>query len=265
MRLLIWLALATAATPALAEDGLRDFCADRPGLDTPACTVDKGHLQVEVGLGDWTHDLQGDARTDTILAGDVSLRYGIGDATELRLGWIGYGHERTRDRATGLIDRSNGVGDVTVGLKQNLHNPDGSGFSMALLPYATLPAGKNPIGAGDWGAGLRVPITYALSDAITFAVTPEADAAVNEGGHGRHLAFGSAIGLQAKLGEKASIGAELEAIRDRDPDQHVTQALAGLSASYMAQKQTQLDVGANAGLNHASPNVELYFGVSRKF
>ena len=86
------------ASPAMAEDKLRDLCAERPGLDTPACTVDPGHLQVEVGLGDWTLDKQPGSRTDTITAGDISARYGVGESTELRLGWTAYGHARTRDR-----------------------------------------------------------------------------------------------------------------------------------------------------------------------
>lgn len=263
--LIALLAIASAAAPAAAQDALREFCGDRPGLNTPACTVDKGHLQAEIGLGDWTLDKQADTRTDTILAGDAMLRYGVGTSTELRLGWTAYGHVRERDRATGLVDRTSGIGDVTIGVKQNLHNPDGSGWSIALLPSATLPTGKNGVGAVDWSAGLIVPMQYALSEALTLAISPQANAATDEDGHGRHFAYGSAIGLQAKLGEKASIAAELEAIRDRDPDQHTTQALAALSVAFMPQEQSQFDVGAVAGLNHNSPDVELYFGVSRKF
>ena len=36
------LLLLCASAAARAED-LRDFCVDRPGLDTPACTIDRGH------------------------------------------------------------------------------------------------------------------------------------------------------------------------------------------------------------------------------
>jgi len=35
------------ASPAMAEDKLRDLCAERPGLDTPACTVDPGGLTTQ--------------------------------------------------------------------------------------------------------------------------------------------------------------------------------------------------------------------------
>jgi len=264
MRLMLAVA-ALLATPALAEDKLRDLCPDRPGLNTPACTVDKGHLQVELGLGDWQLDKQIDSRTDTLTFGDIALRYGIGTSTELRFGWTAYSHVRSRDRTTGDVDRVRGTGDVTIGVKQNLHNPDGSGFSVAVLPYATLPTGKDQIGAGDWGAGVLVPVNYQLSPVLTFAMTPEFDAAVDSDGHGRHFAYGSAIGLQAKLGKKASVSAELEAIRDRDPGAHNTQALAGLSLAYQVSDNLQLDAGGTAGLNRKTPDMELSFGISERF
>src|SRR3954447_827014 len=92
------------AAPAMAKDSLRDLCAERPGLDTPACTVDPGHLQMEVGLGDWTLDKQPDSRTDTFVTGAISARYGVGNSTEIRFGWTVYGHSRTRDHATGAVD-----------------------------------------------------------------------------------------------------------------------------------------------------------------
>ena len=103
MKALLAVAAILVATPALADDQLRELCSERPGLNTPPCIVDQGHLQVEVGLGDWTLDKQPDSRTDTIAAGDVALRYGVTDSTELRLGWTSYTHVRERDRASGAI------------------------------------------------------------------------------------------------------------------------------------------------------------------
>jgi hypothetical protein len=263
-RPIIGLLLLTFAAPAAAQD-LRDLCADRPGLGVPACTVDKGHVQIEIGLADWTRDSQPDSRTDTILVGDSLARIGVGDATELRLGWTAYGHESDRDRATGLVDRAARVGDVTVGLKQNLVNPDGDKLSIALLPFASLPVGRQPIGAGTWSAGLIVPVDYALNKALTVQFTPEIDASANESGHGRHLAYGGVVGLGIDLSDSVSTEIEIEESRDRDPSGHTTQSLAGVSLAFQPTKQTQLDIGVNAGLNHNSPDAELYVGVSRKF
>ena len=265
LRLTTMAVMMLVAGPAFAQDRLRELCADRPGLGTPACTVDPGHLQAEVGLGDWTLDKQRESRTDTIEAGQISLRYGVGDSTELRLGWTAYGHVRERDRMSGMVDRTSGIGDVTVGVKQNLSHPDGSGLSLALLPYATLPSGHQGVGAGDWGAGLLVPVTYELSDSLMLELTPEVDASVNENGNGRHLAYGSVVGLQAKVTQKATVTAEVQAIRDRDPMQHSTQALGALSLGYQIGDHSQLDLGAYGGLNHNTPDLELSFGVVHKF
>ncbi|HWI86487.1 MAG TPA: transporter [Sphingomonas sp.] len=264
MKILILGSLLIAA-PVCAEDKLRDLCAERPGLDTPACIVDAGHLQVEVGLGDWTLDRQAGSRSDMIVTGDLSARYGVGDSTEIRFGWTAYGHARTRDTATGAIDRALGTGDVTLGLKQNLFHPDGGDFSLALLPYATLPTGKKGIGAGDWGAGLLIPLGFDLTEKLTLVATPEIDAAIDEDGKGRHAAYGSAAGLGVKLGEKWSMSIEGQLICDRDPDGHSTQALAGAYIAWQPSERIQFDAGAQAGLNRATPDVELYFGISEKF
>lgn len=265
MRAMVTLGLSLMlAAPATAE-APRDLCADRPGLGTPACTVDKGHVQVEIGLADWTLDRQPDVRTDTILASDLQLRYGVSDTTELRLGWTAYGHQRERDRANGAIDRTARTGDVTLGIKQNLRNPDGSKLSVALLPFVSVPVGRRPIGQGDWGAGLLVPVDYEVAEGVTLQLTSEIDAAVDEDGAGRHLAYGSVAGIEFDLTETFSIDAELEATRDRDPGGHATMTLAALSFAYKPQKQIQFDIGGAAGLNHATPDVEVYFGVSRKF
>jgi hypothetical protein len=258
------LPLLAAAGTAHAQE-LRELCPERPGLGTPACTVDPGHLQIEVGLGDWTLDRQPDSRTDTILSGDASLRYGVTDSLEARIGWTAFGHERERDRMTGDVSRRSGVGDITLGLKQNLMNPDGSKLSIALLPFATLPVGRQPIGSGDWGAGLLAPVNYELSDSIQLEFTPEVDAEVDEDGHGRHLAYSGVVGLADKLSDAVSGTIEYQALRDRDPAGRETRQLAGLSLAWEARPQFQFDLGSNIGLNHAAPDVEVYFGVSRKF
>lgn len=259
------LAAWLAVLPCAAQAEGRDYCPDRPGLDTPACTIAPGKLSVETSLADWTLDNQPDARTDTVLIGDTVVRIGIGNAVEARVGWTPFGSVRTRDRVTGAIDRAGRVGDVTLGVKANLSHPDGDGFSIAVLPYATLPVGRTPVGAGDWGAGLLVPVSYSLSDAVQLEATPEVDAAVDADGRGRHTAYGSALGVGWKLVEPVTLTGEIQAIRDDDPAGHTTQTLAALSVAYSAADDLQFDVAAITGLNRDSPDVELIAGVARRF
>ncbi|RVT94334.1 transporter [Sphingomonas crocodyli] len=262
-----WAMAFVACTMPFAAQAadLRDYCTDRPGIGNPPCIVDKGHVSVEVGLADWTLDRTTDERDSQYLFGGALVRLGLTETTEVQLGWDGFGIDHDRDRTNGARSSAHRAGDMTVAMRQSLSNPDGSGFSLAVQPYATLPVGRQPIGAGDWSAGLLVPLNYQLSEHLKFEAMPEVDAAVDEDGHGRHLAFGSVVGLTDEISEAVTASIEMQALRDRDPTGHATMMLAGLSLGWQPNDNLQLDIGSNAGLNHNSPDVELYLGVSRRF
>lgn len=257
------LAMTLPAAASAAE--MRDYCPDRPGLGTPACTIDRGHVSVEVGLADWTLDRQAGERDDTLLLGDLLLRFGIDDRTELQLGWTSFGREHDRDRLTGLRLRRSGVGDVTVAVRRNLLHPDGSALAVALMPFVTLPVGRTPIGAGDWGAGFKLPVSYEINEALSLEFVPETDAAVDSDGRGRHLAYGAVAGLAAKIGPTLTATIEYQFVRDRDPAGHRSQQLGGVSFAWQPGDDLQFDIGANGGINRDAPDIELYVGVSRRF
>lgn len=265
MKLALALVAALAGIGTAHAQDLHPLCPDRPGLDTPACTVDQGHLIVESGLIDWSLDRDPAQRTDSFTFGDLLIRYGLTSNTEIQLGWTALGAVRTRDRASGAVTHGSGAGDMTVAVRRNLSHPDGSGFAAAIMPYASLPTGGTTLGAGDWGAGLIVPLSYSLNDTLGLSLTPEVDAAVDGDRHGRHLAYGSAVGLSAALAKSLTSALEFQAVRDQDPAGHATQALASLSFAWQPRQNLQLDMGAVAGLNHASPDVELYMGIARRF
>lgn len=254
--------LGAVTGSAAAQEQDRDFCADRPGLGTPPCTLSPGAVQAEIGLGDWTWDKQGGDRTDMVLAGDALLRAGLAEHLEAQIGWTAYGH--VRERAGGSVTTEDGVGDVTLALRRNLRNPDGSGASIAVMPYVTLPVGGQAIGAGDWGAGVLLPSSFDLNDGVSLEATGELDAAVDEDRNGRHLAWGGIVGVQFDVGDAVTASVEASAIRDDDPSGHETELLAGLSLGWQPSKRSQFDVGLNLGLNHDSPDGQVYVGFSRR-
>ena len=263
----IRLALLAAAllipAAAQADDQDRDYCPARPGLGTPACTMAPGQVSVETSLGDWTLDKQGGDRTDTVLIGDSLIRIGLSDTIEAQIGWAPLGV--VRERSGTNIDRATRTGDATLGLKANLRNPDGSGLSVAVQPFVTLPIGRAPVGAGDWGAGLVVPITYDLSKTVNLEVTPEVEAAVDQDGRGRHLAYSGVVGVGIALDDTLTFTLEDQLVRDEDPSGATTQDLASASLAWMPRKTLQLDVGAVAGLDRNAPDVEIYAGIARRF
>lgn len=260
-----WFVMLVVALPGVAAAQHRDLCAERPGLGTPACTVEPGHVLVETGAIDWTRERDDNGRTDTIGIADTLVRVGVGTATELQVGWPPYGRQRLRDATTGAVTRRGRVGDVMLGVKRNLAEPDGHGLSFALTPFVTLPVGRTPIGAGDWGGGIVAPLTYDLSDAVQVEFTAEADAAVDEDGHGRHLAYSGVAGVEWDVVEHVELVGEVQAIRDRDPAGRTTQYLAAVSAAWQPSGHIQFDIGTAAGLNHAAPDVSVYGGIAALF
>ena len=257
MKRIAALLFACFAVPAMAQE--RDFCADRPGAATPPCTVEPGRVMAEIGLVDWTRDRNAIQSIDTVVLGNFLLRTGISQTAEVQLGWTAIGIERQRDRVSGVTSRDHGTGDVTVAVQQGLGKP------AAIRAFVTLPTGSGPLGVGDWSAGAMVPLAFALSHSFELDLTPEVDAAVNASGKGRHLAYGSVIGLGVGLTGNVSLALDAALFRDDDPSGHASRATAGASLAWMASRNLQLDVGTVAGLNTNTPDLEAYFGVVRRF
>lgn len=257
------LAVAMGATgsPLLAE---RDYCPDRPGIGNPTCTMEVGATSVEVGLADWSRDSMGAAdRTTDLSLGDILVRRGVADRGEVQLGWTSFGRHFERD-SVGTRSQS-GIGDIFVAFRRNMMNPDGSGTSLAVMVQGTIPTGGAAIGAGDWSAGLEVPMSFELNDHLSFALMPSVEAAVDEDRSGRHLAYANVIGLTDNMSDHLSATLEYQVERDRDPSGHQTFHVAGLSMGLQPDDDLQFDIGVNAGLNHAATDVEIYAGISRRF
>jgi hypothetical protein len=252
--------LLLAASPACAED--REFCADRPGQTTPPCTLAPGQVMIETAAASWTRDSDPGSRTDTLTLGSSLLRAGITSRLEAQFGWAPYGVQWLRDTASGAVSRQSGTGDITLGLTYGLAGANGP---VALQGFVTLPTGGAAIGAGDWGAGLRLPAQVPLSSVIALTLTPELDAAVNQSGSGRHLAYGGAAGLGFALSGRINLGVDLAMFRDEDPDGATTLANGGASLAWQVRKNTQLDLGGTVGLNRASPDGTLYLGIAHRF
>ncbi len=249
-----------AATPAFAQADEPRFCPNRPSLGASACTTEPGKVQVELSGVDWQRDDTADSREDTVITGDLLVRFGLGAQTEAQVEWAGYGHVRTRDKATGAVDTQSGAGDIRLALRQNLKSPDGSGLSYGVEPFVTLPVGRAPIGDGDWGAGVMVPVTYDLTEKWNLAFTGQAEAAPDEDRDGRHLAYSGIIGLGYALDKKWTAVAELSVARDDDPVEAHTEIVAAGSLAWQPRTGLQLDMLGTAGLNHDAPDFRLVTG-----
>ncbi|WP_312689504.1 transporter [Brevundimonas nasdae] len=261
-------ALDLASSPASAQHDvpLRDFCADRPGKGTPSCVLDQGRWQVELGLFDGARQSDATTKIETWDAGDLFIRYGLTSLTELQLGVTTWNRERTTDRATGARDTAEGIGDLSIGLRHSLKNPDGSGLSVALSGFVTAPTGARAIRADGFEGGVLLPVSIPLNDDWSLSLTPEFDWVSNSDGDGRHAAYTMVAGVGRGFGQW-NLGAEIWISHDDDPINAVTQSTFDLTAVWTPPSlpDAQIDFGFNFGLNNDSPDVEFGVGVARRF
>ncbi|QGN55180.1 transporter [Novosphingobium sp. Gsoil 351] len=255
-------ATLASVAPVCAHADDRDFCADRPGRGTPACTLAPGQAMVEVGAVDWEHDADAQNIDDTITLGDTLLRIGVGGDTEVQLGITAAVRTRSRDRASGRVAHSTGAGDGLLAIRHGLAGDDGP---IAVQALVTLPIGRRPASAGDWGADLLVPFQHDLPGKFQLALTPEIDAAVNASSTGRHLAYGGVVGLSHPLGEKLSLTAEFAGFEDRDPAGSSFDGRVAGSLVWQVDKRTQLDLEADLGVSQSAPQHAVMVGFARRY
>lgn len=172
----------------------------------------------------------------------------------------------TRDRTTGARARTTGVGDLSLRAKWNLMGDDGGALGIALVPYLKLPIARSGIGNGAVEGGVLAPISVNLPARFSLSLDPEVDLLKNSTDAGRHVNIVNLIGLSHPLGP-VTLATEALSDVNFDPAGSVTQYSADFGVSWIPGKapNLQLDGGVNLGLNHVTPGVQAYVGVSRRF
>ena len=255
------LLLLLVAVPASAAEPAA-FCTDRPGLATGTCTAAAGTLQIETSLFEWSRTRADGVRTDELLLGPSTLRFGIDGQTEVQLGIVPL--DRTRVSWVGGINKASGFGDMTLAIKHRL-GPSDSPVAIAFMPFVKLPTAPDPIGNGRWEGGLLVPMTTPLTGPWSLTLTPEVDWNTNSVGHGRHARLSAAASLGLDLSSRWSAAIDGLVGRERDGGTTAWDAVVGLSAAFLATPTFQLDSEVDFGLTQGTPATTLKSGFSARF
>jgi hypothetical protein len=248
-----------AAAADAPGDGLRDFCAQRPGRATPPCILDTGHLQIETGLVDAVFQHSGGVHDDTYAIGGTELRLGVSRRVEFEASWTPLVVDQTRGQP-----HESGTGDASLAVMAALTDPDKMGAAVSAQAFVTLPTATHGLGAGGFTGGVRLPMAVPFEDGFSLGLTPEVDILRNADGGGTHTAWTGVASIGRSFGP-ISLGAELWAQAEAAPGGVIRRATADLTSALMIGKTLQLDAGANFGLNRQTPGAELYVGVSQRF
>jgi hypothetical protein len=138
------------AVPLTAQEQ-DPLVSDRPDFTESTGTIAPRHVQVEAGVT-W----QEVGEEDSLAAGEVLVRLGLGDNLEARLG-VG-----SWSRVDTPVGRADGYGDPTLGIKVRLTDPQEDrppGLpAVALLLGTTLPVGSDELTADEWQPEVKLAL-----------------------------------------------------------------------------------------------------------
>lgn len=256
-------AQGTGPLPPNVAPSPTPICTDRPTKATTACTVPAGDFQLETDLLNWTRQTLDGVRTDTILYTNPTLKYGLGKHADLEVNITPYESVRTR-LSDGAASTDTGVGDLYVRLKQKL-TVDESKTQVSLVGFVKAPTAGSSIGNGRWEGGAVIPVNIPLPYKFTLTTSPEFDLFADQGGGGYHLELANLVNLSHSVGKNATFYGELWTKDSFEPYRQTQQYSADLASTYQLTKTLQLDAAVYIGLNHQTPGLQFYTGISTRF
>lgn len=219
---------------------------DRPSFTTDSKTVESNHYQLELGYvyQDLDH---GDANNIP----NSSLRYGLDNNCELRLGWNGYSFRSVGDDV---------ISGTDLGFKYRFMDQSKDPFSLAFIPTFTLPTG-NADGVGYeflFGWNYDINSNTSLSGNLGLGVPVDTETE-------DHFAQGIAsLKLQRELDATNGVFGEYYTnfpAADNEDAEHVLQA--GLVHRF--NDNFQIDGIVGLGLNDQAPEWLLGVGFGYRF
>lgn len=226
---------------------MRDMATDRPGITETPITVDAGHFQYETAVLNYGIQLEQGIKTKTFTINDLDLHVGLTNSTAVQLLLDTYVIEHEREQSTGTKTKNRGVGDLTLRLKQNLGGNDGGNFSIALLPYLTLPTAKNTEN-NMVEAGLLLPMELKLPADWTLGVQFEVDRLKDEDKNALHTEILQAISLTHPLFK--DLDGVAETYQTYEFKKHHWSNYVNAALQYSVNSNCKFDAGLSYGIQH---------------
>lgn len=226
--------------------------SDRPGFGDTVSLVPKGYFEMEGGLRYDNNQGGGDTYT---VPSSMLLRTGLTDNIEFRLGFDGYVFNKPGE---------DGVGNASVGFKIRLHDETTYTPAFSVQPSVSLPAGDDAVSAAKTEPGLNFIWSKSLTDKIGLGGNVNLFERYDSFDGDRKLETAASISSSYSFSDRFGGYAEYYGIFSQVEDTRDTHAIDG-GFTFLATRQTQLDVYAGTGLNDSASNVFAGLGIAHLF
>ena len=196
------------------------------------------------------------------------MKLGWTNWIDFEVGFNGYLNAATHSNLNGaLISNGHGFGDTFFKTKFNIFGNDGGTFALALIPIVKAPSAAPGLGNGVVEGGVVSPLQINLPQDYTLILQTEIDVLKNANDDKRHANFANLACLSHALPFiSKDLSLSVEFFSSVGTESAIPAVYTfDLGLAYLIQPNVQLDVGANLGLTKASPDVNVYTGISTRF
>lgn len=227
---------------------MRDMETDRPDVTESPYTVDAGHFQLETDLVRTTREISELKETHTLLINQMNLKIGLTNSTAVQIGFQTYGRQSEREFDSDSKTISDGHGDLTLRIKQNLIGNDEGNFALALLPYVKFPTSRYEDSRIE--GGLIIPMQYKLPGEWNLGFQVEVDRLKDQDQETMHTEFLQTLTISHSIIKGLDGIAETYYTYDFKEHQFSNYINAALQLD--VAKDFKLDAGLNIGIQHTA-------------
>jgi hypothetical protein len=250
------------------QDAMRAFEPERPAKILNPFTVDAGHFQIESDFITYTATNYAGFGMQLFVTADPTIKLGLTNTIDFEIDLNGYLNSATHSNQTGaLVGNGHGFGDTILKFKINLVGDDGGTFAMALVPYVKVPSAAPGLGNGVVEGGVALPMQINLPADFVLALQTEYDALKDANDSQRYANLVDIVNLSHAVSFiSKDLTASIEFFSSVGTDQYAPAVYTfDVGLAYLILPNVQLDAGANFGLTKASPDLNLYTGVTARF
>jgi hypothetical protein len=229
--------------------------------------VDAGHFQVEVDFANMTYNRpnseRGNVRSTALEIAPVNLKIGLLNNLDFQLVFTSYRWEKTDSQDNGTINQKAGFDGITPRFKVNIVGNDSGFFSLALIPFMSLPLNQYNFGNSSVEGGLGIPYSFDIpSWDLGFQTTFRFNR--NDADRGYHTEFENSVSIGHLLIGKMSLSGEFFSSVSTEK---VTGWVGTIDTwlTYQVAENLRLDGGIYIGVTPAADDWHPWVGMTWRY
>lgn len=252
------------------DERLRPMTTERPSRTDSPYSIDAGQIQIEANIYGFARndDCHNNSCTETkrhTIGGSTNFRIGLTNNTDIQFITDLYQHQTINDRSDSSTIRQQGLGDTTIRLKINVigNNPSDT-FSLAVLPYVTLPTHQDDLGNNEVEGGLGLPFNIAFANNWNIGGMTQFNFISEIDGSGYDIAYANSVIVGKGLTDKLSAYGEYYTYK-ADQSGAEWENTLGFGSIYQLSKKISVDANLQFGTTNTADDVNLFFGGAYRF